>query len=450
MTTSITIADDELDPLASTEAISPGPSPGLRTPDSAPVKRLSGDLADLTIPASINIAPIFQGRDPLDQTSVEGKFTWIKVTDNGYLAVLSRNEVDGSKQGYVSIKMAEKLISQITKNLPSEVLTNMCEIYSYKVTEAEAKLLFEINQRHCDNEYGRGQQAYFTRDILVRSKDFCQYYDFISLCNRKMVLKKSSDRDRCGFIRVGGASDLPYVRKMEENKEYIPLFFFEGELRSFNRKEVKGWDWAYLKFCCKAQGIKDDILPKSSSCPAISLEELKTLLPEGTSYEEYWPTSDFVNKVFSRKTTEAGSWTKLVLNQGDKFEGKLVALKDFPIQPSSEQPYKAERALLEKKKIIGVNARPLQDKEVMVTLPSLVEQLLPRHSEQQIGDLLVKCGVILYSGNSGHKEILKVQGWEDKYESVPLVAVTDLEKMMPTIKKLNSDLEGMKRSRVGQ
>ena len=116
-----------------------------------------------------------------------------------------------------------------------------------------------------------------------------------------MVLKKSSDQDRCGFIRVGGVSDLPYVRKMEDDKKYLPLFFFEGEIGSINQKEVKGWDWAYLKLCCKAQGVKDDILPKSSSCLAISLDELKIHLPDGTSYEEYWPSSDFVNKVFSKK-----------------------------------------------------------------------------------------------------------------------------------------------------
>ena len=266
-----------------------------------------------------------------------------------------------------------------------------------------------------------------------------------------MVLKKSSETDRCGFMRVGGVSDLPYVRMKEDNKEYIPLFFFEGDIGSFTRKEVKSWDWAHLKFCCKAQGVKDEMLPKSSSCcPVISLEELKTLLPEGSTYEEYWPASDFLNKVFSKKTTEAGSWAKLVLNQGDKFNGKLVAMKDFPIQQSSEQPYKAERALLEKKKINGVNIRPAHFSEVMVTLPSLVEQLLPGYSDQQIGELLLSCGVILYSGNSGHQEILKVQGWEDKYENLPLVAVKDVEKLMPTIKKLNSDLEGVKRSRGGQ
>lgn len=454
MSTSITIADDDLDPLASSDAPSPslGQSVtlGWSTPDSRPVKRLASDMASLNIPTSINIVPIFQGRTALDQDSVEGKFTWVKVSDLGYLAVLTRNEVDGSKEGYVSVKMAEKLIGHITKNLPSEVLTNMCEIYSHKVTEAEAKLLYEINQRHCDNTFGRGDQAFFTRDILVRTKDFCQYFDFLSLCNRKMVLKKSSETDRCGFMRVGGVSDLPYVRKEDDNEEYIPIFFFEGDIGTLNRKEVKSWDWAYLKFCCKAQGVKDEILPKSSSCPVISLEELMKQFPEGTTYLEYWPASDFVNKVFSKKTTEAGSWTKLVLNQGDKFKGKLVALKDFPVQPSSEQPYRAERALVEKKKINGVNIRPSHYSEVMVTLPSLVEQLLPRYSEQQIGELLLSCGVTLYSGNSGHQEILKVQGWEDQYDSLPLVAMKDVEMMLPTIKKLNSDLEGVKRSIGGQ
>ena len=455
MSASITIADDdEVDPLASSDVISPGPTLGNRvtldwkTPIVAPVKSLAGDLANLNIPltSAVNILPVFHGRDPPDQASGEGKFTWIEMLDLGFLPVLTRCEADGSRVKYVSVKMAEKLISPVTKNLPSEVLTKMCEIYSHKVTDAEAKLLYEINQRHCDNKFGRNDQGFFNKDILVRSDDLGHFLDFLLLCHKKMVLKKSSESDRCGFLRVGGENDLPYVRMKHDNKEqeYIPTFYFEG-LSTTSRKEARGWDWAYLKFCCKAQGVKDEYLSKSS-CPVISLAFLKSNFSEGTSYEEYWPYTDFVNKVFSKKYTEVGSWTKLVLNYGDKFPGKLVQLKDFPVQPSAEQPYKAERAVIEKMKISAVNTRPYQFSELMVTLPSLVEQLLPSFSEQQVGEMLISSGTILYSGNSSHKEILRAQGWEDRYESMPLVAVNDLLKIMPIIKKLNSTLESAKRS----
>ena len=427
-----TIADDEIDPLASSDNISPGSTLSYKS-----YKTL----------APLNILPVFQGRDSPDQTSIEGKFTWIKVLNIGFLPVLTRHEADGSKVMYVSVKMAEKLISHVTEKLPSEVLTQMCEIYSHKVTVAEAKLLYEINQRHCDNKFGRNDQSFFTRDILVRTDDFCNYFDFISLCHQKMVLKKSSDSDRCGFLRVGGENDLPYVRMKDDNKEYIPTFYLEGVDSSISRKEAVGWDWAYLKLCCKAQGVKDEHLPKYS-CPVIALMDLKSSLSEGTAFEEYWPSPDFVNKVFSKKTTEAGSWTRLVLNHGSKFPGKPVQMKDFPVQPSAEQPYKAEKAFIEKKKINAVNTRPYKFSELMVTLPSLVEQFLPSFSEQQVGEMLISSGTILYSGNSGHKDILRIQGWEDRYESVPLVSVQDLEKMLPLINKLN-DEERVKRFRGG-
>ena len=59
----------------------------------------------------------------------------------------------------------------------------------------------------------------------------------------------------------------------------------------------------------------------------------------------------------------------------------------------------------------------------MVTLPHLVEQLFPSFTEEQVGNMLVSQGVLLYKGNTGQVEVLKHHGWEDKYEQVPLVTV---------------------------
>ena len=374
--------------------------------------------------------PQYHGIDALDQRSLEGKFTWMQVGNKGYLPVITRNEVNGSITKFVSVKMVEKgFLGQFMKNLPYEVMSNISNIYSYKVTEAEAKLLFEINARHCDNNFGKNET--FVRDFLVQSDEFLNFYSFLTLCNDKMVLKKSNEHDKCGFLRIDGKSDVPYV--VFDNIKYMPLFYFEGELGSIARKEIESWDWAYLKFCCKVQGVKDQMLPKKS-CPVISVKDLKTFLPPGTTFQEYWPSMDYVNKLFSKKTTQSGSWTRLSMNYGDKFIGKLTKLRDFPVQPTGDHPYKAEKALIDKKKINGVNTKPYQYKDLLVALPHFVEQFFPKFSERQIGDVLLDAGILLYSGNSGHKDVLRCQGWEDKYDDLPLVTVKDLVNNLQQIK----------------
>ena len=63
------------------------------------------------------------------------------------------------------------------KNLPYEVMANISNIYSFKVTEAEAKLLFEINARHCDNNFGKNET--FVRDFLVQSDELLQFLEFM-------------------------------------------------------------------------------------------------------------------------------------------------------------------------------------------------------------------------------------------------------------------------------
>ena len=45
----------------------------------------------------------------------------------------------------------------------------------------------------------------------------------------------------------------------------------------------------------QVQGVKDSMLV-GSVCPCITEEELKKMLPVGTSLEEYWPREDFLNK----------------------------------------------------------------------------------------------------------------------------------------------------------
>jgi len=228
----VTIGDDEIDPLA--DPISPmqmqpnqgGVQIGLKTTS---VKRLAGVMTnnDDSSVTRESILPLYHGISQLDQNSTEGKFTWISVNNKGYLPEVIRFDQCGKIEKYVSVKMAEKgFLGQFMKNLPYEVMAKVANISSHKVTEAEAILLNEINARHCDNGFGRNES--FVRDLLVKSDEFVNFYSFLNLCSDKMVLKKSQvGKDKCGFLRIAGSSDVPYV--LIEDRKYLPLFYFEGE-----------------------------------------------------------------------------------------------------------------------------------------------------------------------------------------------------------------------------
>ena len=189
----------------------------------------------------------------LDQSSMEGKFSWLLVSNRFYLPQILRTEPDGSSVGYVSVKMSERsLLEKFLKSLPYEVLTTPT-VLARKITSNERRLLFEINSGHCDAHFGKTE--YFINDLLVRGEDFCQFFTFLSLCQARISPNSSSispGEKRFGFLRIDGSQDCPYV--VVEGRKFFPLFYFEelgADQVSSVSVNVSGWDWAYLKFCCK-------------------------------------------------------------------------------------------------------------------------------------------------------------------------------------------------------
>ena len=185
----------------------------------------------------------------------------------------------------------------------------------------------------------------------------------------------------------------------------------------------------------KVQGVKDSLL-RGSSCLCLSEEDLKKeMLPE-TTFQEFWPQKDFLNKVTSNKTSKLGSWTRLVLTEGRRYEGKLTPIKEFSVEAgsNSEPPYKAELASIEGKKVKGVNSQPYAWADMVVSLPHLVEQIFPGHSDHQIGNILALQGVQLYRANSRQSDVIRGQGWLDKYDDLPLVRVGDLLAKLETVR----------------
>lgn len=123
------------------------------------------------------------------------------------------------------------------------------------------------------------------------------------------MLKKSNAADRCGFFRINRESVVPYTVK--DTVKYVPLFYFEGETDHLKLKsdKVEGWDLAYLKFCCKVQGIRNELFA-ADTCRVVALEEIKGHFPSGTTFEDYWPAKGSIEPVHHSQRVSAGNWTQ--------------------------------------------------------------------------------------------------------------------------------------------
>lgn len=150
-------------------------------------------------------------------------------------------------------------------------------------------MLNEINVKHCESLFGKELFTIGT-DFIVRLDDLIEFYKFMDICYNKLLLQNATnDRsNKCGFVRINDDSVVPYAVK--NNQKYVPLFYFEGETDSLKTRAINldNWDLAYLKFCCKVQGIKNELFA-SEKCMVTSLDDVKSYFPEGTKFDDYWP-----------------------------------------------------------------------------------------------------------------------------------------------------------------
>ena len=130
----------------------------------------------------------------LDEESKKGRFGWFDI-EKTYLPFIFRY----GTEKYTSVRMVERrLLNRYLQVLPPEVNSCTC-IRSYYITDAESKLLNEINMKHQDCIYGK--EAFTSKDLVVRLKDAKEFQKFLDLCHKKLVLKRSNASDRCGFFR---------------------------------------------------------------------------------------------------------------------------------------------------------------------------------------------------------------------------------------------------------
>lgn len=239
-----------------------------------------------------------------DEASWKGHFGW-DMLGKCHIPYIYR-----SGEKYVAVRMVEiKLLNKYLNYLHADIYSCTC-IRSYYITEIEARLLNEINNRHCDGQFGR--EPFTQKDLVVRLSDAYEFYNFLDVCYNKLLRGTTNSKDKCGFIRINKESVVPYT--VRDNQKFVPLFYFEGETDNLKLKadQLKGWDLSYLKFCCKVQGIRNELFA-SETCSVISLTDIKSYFPPGTEFEEYWP-----NKVVDTQllisakgsVSSGGQWTR--------------------------------------------------------------------------------------------------------------------------------------------
>ncbi|XP_034939021.1 uncharacterized protein [Chelonus insularis] len=247
------------------------------------------------------------GKVPLDDESQRGRFGWVTF-DKTHIPYIFRG---GEK--YCAVRILEaKLLNKYLNYLHSDIYSCTC-IKSYFITEAESKLLNEINTKHCEGQFGK-EQFTWNKDLVVRLSDAKEFYTFLDVCYTKLTSQNvgaGQKSDKCGFIRINKESVVPYTVK--DNLKYVPLFYFEGETDNLKLKaeKLEGWDLSYLKFCCKVQGIRNELFA-SETCSVISLSDIKSYFPPGTGFEDYWPSKVMDSQLFvsGKSGASAGGWTK--------------------------------------------------------------------------------------------------------------------------------------------
>ncbi|XP_059479671.1 uncharacterized protein LOC132199161 [Neocloeon triangulifer] len=275
----------------------------IRTPNASAADK--SDVQPVEVSAKKSDAK--SSEPAIDEETQKGHFGWETILKTHFPYVLRRG------QKYSSVRIIDsKVLFHYLSVLRPEIYT-CTTIRSEYMTEAEARMFNEINTKHCDSTYGN--VLFTNHDLLVKVTDVCEFYRFLDMCVNKLCNDRSQPGDRCGFVRINGESVVPYT--ISGPSQFVPLFYFEGETDTLKLKAEKlgGWDLSYLKFCCKVQGIRNELFA-SETCSVISLDDIKSYFPPGTIFEDYWPTkgvdkSSLIDPTKSqlKGAVRSGAWT---------------------------------------------------------------------------------------------------------------------------------------------
>jgi len=215
-----------------------------------------------------------------------GKFSWDNI--EGYHVPYILRVINGVRFKYIPVRMAETHLLKNYLNFFHADMFTCTSIKSYFISDHEAKLLNEINKY---SDYAYGKYTFKAgKDLIVTLEDAQELYTFMDECYKKLLCQNiPGHNDKCGFIQINSEPAVPYCIK--DGKQFLPIFYFEGSTESLMSLAVKleNWELAYLKFCFKVQGIKNELF-NSDSCETIDLDSIKRCYSSESSFQQYWPS----------------------------------------------------------------------------------------------------------------------------------------------------------------
>lgn len=149
-------------------------------------------------------------KQPSDEESQMGHFGWHTCNKTSSIPYIVR-----AGEKYCAVRIVEtKLLNKYLNYLHQDIYNCTC-VRSYYITDGESRLLNEINQKHCDNQFGR--DLFTHKDLVVRLDDVNKFYTFLDVCYRKLMMGNSgAHSEKCGFIRINKESVVPYTVSFED------------------------------------------------------------------------------------------------------------------------------------------------------------------------------------------------------------------------------------------
>lgn len=138
------------------------------------------------------------------------------------------------------------------------------------MTEAEAKLLNEINQFHCDHHFG--YEVFTSQDVVVELSDVQILHTFLS--TSKDIFSKGlphSGIDWLGFVTISGSLIVPYIAKSatestpkreasgsERIRKFVPDCCIADRVLTVkvNKMPMTEWDASYFRMLCIYAGLE--------------------------------------------------------------------------------------------------------------------------------------------------------------------------------------------------
>lgn len=265
--------------------------------------------------------------DRIDMESVMGKFGWEKIDKFDLPYIIRKGEK------YTAIRIAEQKLLQQFKVLYNKEVYSCFSINQVHLTDAEVRLLNEINVFHCNGLFGN--YPFTVNDFLLKLKDVELLYELFVFIKNAADDKVDMERARCGFIQMDDQPPVPYVSV--DGVKYSPMFYFEGAAEYLENQAtyLTGWDLSYLKFCCKVQGIRQEFYA-AEKCQVVGFEEIKKFLPPETKYTMIWP-KNIVQHFFWKLQTEKSKQQQQQQQQSNRTkypQSTVLSTKNNPMPPA--------------------------------------------------------------------------------------------------------------------